>query len=143
DSAAGSTPNRLCSRWSEDCYRLPGRKSMAANSEQRLNELKQKYQSVLNMIQQQNVRLEDLHIQDNKLFLSGTAPSENAKNRVWDQIKLVDATYSDLMAEFRVDQQEQTQTAGAAVGGSEEQSRIYTVRPGDTLSKISQQFYGS
>lgn len=56
--------------------------------DQRLQQLKQKYQSVLNMVQQQGVRLQNVHVQDNKLLIKGTAPSQDAKNRVWDQIKL-------------------------------------------------------
>jgi len=35
-----------------------------------------------------------------------------------------------------------TQTAGAAVGGGQQQ-RTYTVQAGDSLSKISKQFYGN
>lgn len=118
-----------------------------ASQEERLNALKQKYQSVLNMIQQQQVRLEHLHVEDNKLFLSGVAPSEEAKNRVWDQVKLVDPTFSDLTLDLRAEQRAQaeqrpqTQTAGAAMGGGE-RTQNYTVQPGDTLSKISQRFYG-
>jgi nucleoid-associated protein YgaU len=114
-----------------------------ATQEERLNTLKQKYQSVLNMVQQQQVRLEHLHVQDNKLFIGGVAPSEEAKNRVWDQIKLVDPTFGDLTADIRVEQQArpETQTAGAAFGGGQ-RTQTYTVQPGDTLSKISQRFYG-
>ncbi len=117
-------------------------------ADQRLEQLKQKYQSVLNVIQQQGVRLEHLHVQDNKLFLSGEAPSQDAKNRVWDQIKLVDPAYSDLTADIRVaagapaQSGGQTQAAGASVSGGQQQ-RTYTVQPGDTLSKIAREFYGN
>jgi hypothetical protein len=115
---------------------------MAGSQEERLNSLKQKYQSVLNAIQQQGVRLEHLHVQDNKLFIGGVAPSEDVKNRIWDQIKLVDSSYSDLTADIRVESS-RTQTMGAAAGGGEQQGQTYTVQPGDTLSKISERFYGS
>jgi LysM repeat protein len=115
---------------------------MAASQEERLNSLKQKYQSVLNMMQQQSVRLEHLHIQGDKLFIGAVAPSDEVKNRIWDQIKLVDPSYSDLVADVRVEAT-RTQTAGAAVGGGGQQGQSYTVQPGDTLSKISEKFYGS
>ena len=114
---------------------------MAASQEERLNSLKKKYQPVLNSIQQQNVLLEHVHVQNDKLFIGAVAPSEEIKNRIWDQIKLVDPSYSDLTADIRVEQR--AQTAGAAAGGGEQQSQIYTVQPGDTLSKISERFYGS
>jgi nucleoid-associated protein YgaU len=115
-------------------------------ADQRLDQLKQKYQAVLNIIQQQGVRLEHLHVKDNKLFMSGEAPSEDAKNRVWDQVKLVDPTYSDLTADIRVaagaKPAGQTQAAGASAGGGQQQ-RTYTVQAGDSLSKIAREFYGN
>ena len=114
----------------------------ATQNEQRLNELKQKYASVLNTIQQSGVRLEHVHVENNKLYIKGTAPSQEVKNRVWDQIKLVDAGYSDLTADIDAPAEgERNRTgapAGAAAGG-----QTYTVKAGDTLSKIAQQFYGN
>jgi nucleoid-associated protein YgaU len=117
-----------------------GADSAAPGAEQQFNQLKQKYQSVLNSIEQQNVRLQNLHVENDKLFIRGTAPSEQAKNEIWDQIKLVDPTYSDLTADITV---EAPQQRAAAVGGAETGGQTYTVKSGDTLSKISQQFYGS
>ena len=113
-----------------------------AQQEQRLEQLKQKYQPVLNFIQQQGqVRLQNVNMQGDKLFIRGEASSEDAKNKVWDQIKLVDPAYSDLTADITVSES-RTQTAGAAVGGGQQQ-RTYTVQAGDSLSKISKQFYGN
>jgi LysM repeat protein len=117
-----------------------GADNAPAGSEQKFNQLKQKYQSVLNAIEQQGVRLQNLHIENDKLFIRGTAPSEQAKNAVWDQIKLVDQNYSDLTADITV---EAPQQRAAAVGGAATGGQTYTVKSGDTLSKISQQFYGS
>ena len=117
-----------------------GADTAAPGTEQKFNQLKQKYQSVLNAIEQQNVRLQNLHVENDKLFIRGTAPSEEAKNAVWDQIKLVDPNYSDLTADITV---EAPQQRAAAVGGAATGGQTYTVKSGDTLSKISQQFYGS
>lgn len=111
------------------------------NTEQRLNELKQKYSSVLNMIQQQGIRLSHVHVQDDKLFIQGAAPSEDAKNQVWNQIKLVNPQYNDITADITVeagaDSGTRNRTEGGQAGG-----QSYTVQAGDTLSKISKQFYG-
>jgi nucleoid-associated protein YgaU len=111
------------------------------NSQQRFNELKGKYQSVLNLIEQEDVRLQNLHVQDNKLFIKGTAPSQEAKDKVWNQIKLVDSNYDqDLTADINFDQ---SRAAAAAVGGGQGQGgQTYEVKSGDNLSKISKQFYG-
>lgn len=114
-------------------------------NDQRLEQLKQKYQSVLNTIQQQSVRLSHVHVQDNKLFIQGEAPSQDAKNRIWDQIKLVDPTYSDLSADITVNEsaasQQPARTMGAGVGTTGH--RTYTVKSGDSLSKIAKEYYGN
>lgn len=111
----------------------------------RLEELKQKYQAALNTIQQQGVRLTHLHVQDNKLFIQGAAPSEQVKNDVWNQIKAADASYSDLTCDLTVDPSlapAQTHAAAASAGGPSA-TRTYTVKAGDTLSKISKEVYGN
>jgi LysM repeat protein len=108
-------------------------------AQQRFNELKTKYQSVLNMADQQRIQFQNLHVQDNKLFIKGVAPSDDAKNKFWDQIKLVNPNADDITADISVDQ---ARAAAAAAGGGQGQGQSYTVRPGDTLSKISKQFYG-
>jgi len=105
-----------------------------------LEQLKQKYQSALTVIQQKGIRLAHMHVQDNKLFLQGEAPSEQAKNDVWNAVKAVDANYSDLTLDLTVNPAlAPAQQSGAAAGGG---LQTYTVKSGDTLSKISKQFYG-
>jgi len=98
-------------------------------------ELKSKYQSVLQVIQQQQVSVKNLHMQDGKLFIKGAAPSLEAANKVWDEIKRVNPRADDITADFPVDPSLQQQT-GSGI-------RTYKVKPGDTLSKISKEFYGS
>jgi len=112
-------------------------------NDQKFEQLKQKYQSVQNAMAQQQVRVQNINMQGDKLFIRGEAPSQQAKNRVWDQIKLVDPSYSDLIVDINVAETAapRTQTAGAGIGGGQ-QSRMYTVQAGDSLSKISRQFYG-
>jgi nucleoid-associated protein YgaU len=110
----------------------------------RLEELKQKYSAALQTIQQRGVRLSHLHVQDNKLYIEGAAPSEAIKNEVWNQIKAADPTYSDLTANITVDSSlPQPQAAAAAAAGSASGGKTYTVQPGDSLSKIAKQYYGN
>jgi len=106
----------------------------------RLEQLKQKYQSVLNFLPSAGIQLQNVHVENDKLLIRGIAPSQEAKNQVWDQIKLVDPNYNDLVADISVSEQ-RTQTAGAGIGGGQG-NRTYTVQSGDSLSKISRQFYG-
>jgi nucleoid-associated protein YgaU len=108
----------------------------------KLETLKAKYQSVLNFIeQQQNTQLQNVNMEGDKLFIRAAAPSQDVKNKIWDQIKLVDPTYSDLTAEISAPEA----AAAAAAGGSDTTvaaARTYTVQAGDNLSKISRHFYG-
>jgi nucleoid-associated protein YgaU len=98
-----------------------------------LEQLKQKYASVLNLIAQAGVRLSHTHIQDNKLFIQGAAGSEEIKNRIWDQIKLVNPAADDITCDLTVD----PSLAPAP------KVKTYTVAAGDSLSKIAKNFYGN
>ena len=110
-------------------------------AQQRFNDLKGKYQSVLNMADQQHIQFQNLHVQDNKLYIRGIAPSDDAKNKFWDQIKLVNPNADDVTAEISVDA---SRAMGAAAGGGQAAGgQSYEIKGGDTLSKISKQFYGN
>ena len=113
-------------------------------ADDRFEQLKQKYAPALRVLEQQGIRLQNLHVQDNKLFIRGEAPTPDAKSIFWNQVKLVDPTYSDLTADITIapgaEQAAQAQSAGATAGAS---ARTYTVQRGDTLSKIAKQFYGN
>jgi nucleoid-associated protein YgaU len=110
----------------------------------RLEQMKQKYAPALAAIQQQQVRLTHVHIQDNKLFIQGVAPSEQAKNQVWDQIKQVNPNWAqELTADISIDPNAKPAAAQGDAGVAGGQERTYTVKRGDSLSKISQELYGS
>ena len=49
--------------------------------------------------------------------------------------------WATLICDISVAQQQPTMTAGASASGGQGQRR-YTVQPGDTLSKISREYYG-
>jgi nucleoid-associated protein YgaU len=101
-----------------------------------LEQFKTKYATALKVMQDQGVSLKHLHVQDGKLFLRAAAPTEIAKNEVWNAIRSADATFNDLNAEIAVDS---TLPAPAAKGAA---AQTYTVQAGDSLSKISKHFYG-
>ena len=109
-------------------------------AQQRFNELKQKYQTLLTVSDNEKIQFQNLHVQDNKLFIRAIAPSEEAKNKFWDQVKLVNANADDITADITVDQ---SRAMGAAAGGGAGAGgQTYEVKSGDNLSKISKQFYG-
>ena len=101
-----------------------------------LEQLKQKYASVLELIKSRNVRLDHLHVDGDKLVMQGAAPNQDIKNEVWNAIKAVDAAFSDLSADISID------SSLPAPAASPSGTRTYSVQPGDTLSKIAKQFYG-
>ena len=106
------------------------------------DQLKSKYSGVINAIKQEpGAQLQNVHLDNNKLLIRATVPSDAAKNRIWDAIKQVDPGYSDLTADIisqgGADQRQQQEGTRSRSAG-----QTYTVQSGDTLSKISKQFYG-
>jgi nucleoid-associated protein YgaU len=108
----------------------------------RFEQLKLKYQSVLNFIQSQGVQLQNLNMEGDKLLIRASAPSADLKNCIWDQIKLVDPSSSDLIADIQAPAAAAAAAAAGGGGTSTPAARTYAVQPGDSLSKISKQFYG-
>lgn len=108
--------------------------------QQRFDELKRKYQPALDVADREQIQFHNLHVQDDKLYIKGVAPSLEARNRFGDQLKQINPTEDDVVAEIDI---RQAQAQGAAAGGGSSQAATYTVKAGDTLSKISKEHYGS
>jgi len=71
-----------------------------------------------------------------KLHFKGTVHSEDEKNQVWNAIKTQTGWQNDIVADIQVVAQPQpVGTSGAA-------ARTYTVKSGDTLSKIAREHLG-
>jgi nucleoid-associated protein YgaU len=119
--------------------------------------LKTKYQSVINEAQAQGVEISNLHEQNGKLVIKGTAPSVAAATSVWNEIRRVNPKQDDIIADFRVDASRapSSEPADSRMPGipavpqsdsgtfAESGAETYTVKAGDTLGAISNQFYGT
>jgi nucleoid-associated protein YgaU len=92
-----------------------------------LDQLKQKYQPVLDAIQREGGRIDNIDLAGEQIHIKAEVPSDASKNHVWDAIKAVDPNFADLKHEITVDSS---------------LTQVYTVQSGDNLSKISKQFYG-
>ena len=96
---------------------------------------------------ERGVQVQNVEMQGGKLLVRGQAPSDQVKNEVWDEAKRIDSSFSDLTLDITVSPGVPTSGAAPGQGGPTgtptSPMSAYTVQPGDTLSKISQQFYGS
>jgi nucleoid-associated protein YgaU len=93
--------------------------------------LQEKYQTILELANQNGTSYE-LSEGDGVLHINGTAPSEEAKQQLWDEYNRIDPDYraGDLMLNVSV--------GGASAGGGG--GHTYTVVSGDNLTKIGEKY---
>jgi nucleoid-associated protein YgaU len=91
--------------------------------------VQEKYQSLIDMANQDGVSNLQVSEEGEVLHVSGTAPSEEVKQKLWDEYNRIDpdARSGDLVLNIEV---------GGGGGGEE----TYTVKSGDSLSKIGHHF---
>ena len=71
-----------------------------------------------------------------KLHFKGTVHSEDEKNQIWNAIKTQADWQKDINADIQV------VAAPQPVGTTGARGRTYTVKAGDTLSKIAKEHFG-
>lgn len=110
---------------------------------QTLEQLKQKYESAISLAQNSG-HLQNVNMEGEKLFVRASVANQDVKNAVWNEIKKIDPEYQDLTADIIIDSSvpAPAAAAGAASGSTAASEKKYTVRAGDSLSAIAQQFYG-
>ena len=90
--------------------------------------IKSKYQSVLDLGEKLNIQDGDVKEENGQLKVWGTAQTQYDKNLLWDEIKRIGGENpTDIMADIKV-----ADTSAYA---------YHTVKSGETLSKISKQYY--
>jgi LysM repeat protein len=113
-------------------------------STDRLDALKKKYANALELIGQLKISLQNLHVQDNKLFIKGHAKRESESNHVWDEIKRIDKNFAaDLSAQFTFDIPLSQEAAHPAPAPQKPQHKTHTIKSGDTLSALAKHYYGN
>ncbi|MFO0503175.1 MAG: LysM peptidoglycan-binding domain-containing protein [Acidobacteriota bacterium] len=91
----------------------------------RFEQLKAKYKPALDLIPELHIKLNNLHVENDKLVLRAHAPAQDQVNEMWNRIKAIDPSYSDLAAEITID------------ASLPPVPRKYTVVAGDSLWKIA------
>jgi nucleoid-associated protein YgaU len=93
-------------------------------------ELQAKYQSLLELANQNGTTYELSGGDDGVLHINGTAPSSEAKQQLWDEYARIDPDYQsgDLVLNI---------SEGDAAGGG---ANTYTVVTGDNLTKIGAKY---
>lgn len=77
---------------------------------------------------------------DGKLHFKGTVGTQEEANKIWDAIKTIPTWQQEVVADIRA--------TGAPSGtqqrqpGTTQGEKTYTVKPGDTLSKIAKETLG-
>jgi len=70
---------------------------------------------------------------EGKLIFKGTTQTQEEANKIWDAIKTIPDWKNEIVADIKAT------GGGAASGGA---AQTYTVKPGDTLSKIAKEHLG-
>jgi nucleoid-associated protein YgaU len=68
---------------------------------------------------------------DGKLYFNGLVNNQDEVNKIWDAIKSVPDWRNDIVAEIKIDP-----------NAKQAQPTTYTVKSGDTLSKIAKEYLG-
>ena len=79
---------------------------------------------------------------DGKLHFKGTVASDADKNAIWDAIKTIPTWQKDVVADIKVTGGP-SPAAAAPAPAAPAAAKTYTVKPGDTLSKIAKDHLGS
>lgn len=90
------------------------------------DELKAKYNAVLEKGHEVGLNVQNLNLEGDKLLIRGVVPTDYAKNELWDEVKKIDANVADAIVDINV-----------------QSGLTYKVVSGDTLSKIAKRFYGN
>ena len=71
---------------------------------------------------------------DGKLHFVGSVKTEEDKNELWNAIKTIPEWKNDVVADIKV--------TGGGTSGAAAAAKTYTVKAGDTLSRIAKEHYG-
>lgn len=71
---------------------------------------------------------------EGKLHFKGTVATQDQADKIWDAIKTIPSWSQEVVADIRA--------TGPAAGPAQAAERTYTVKSGDTLSRIAKEMLG-
>jgi nucleoid-associated protein YgaU len=74
---------------------------------------------------------------DGKLYFHGTVDTQDQANEIWNAIKTIPDWHTEIIADVKATGAQAVGTSGSA------QQLTYTVKAGDTLSKIAKEHLGN
>ena len=77
---------------------------------------------------------------DGKLYFKGTVATQDEKNEIWNAIKTIPTWQKDVVADINVTGKP---AASAPATAAPPAQKTYTVKAGDTLSRIAKEMLGS
>ena len=87
----------------------------------------------------QKMGLSSIEERDGKLHFNGVVNSEDEKNQIWNAIKASSGWQQEVVGDIRVE----AKAAAPAKAGAAAPQATYTVKAGDTLSKIAKEHLGN
>jgi nucleoid-associated protein YgaU len=84
---------------------------------------------------------------EGKLYFKGTVQSQDQANKIWDAIKTVPSWQKEVVADIKstgagAATQKESTTPHTETATPKQTQTTYTVKAGDTLSKIAKEFLG-
>jgi nucleoid-associated protein YgaU len=72
---------------------------------------------------------------EGKLYFHGTVQTQDEANKIWDAIKTIPDWRNEIVADIKA--------VGGDASAAAQEDRTYTVKSGDTLSKIAKEMLGN
>jgi nucleoid-associated protein YgaU len=125
---------------------LPRRGTLELSGDRRLHELAWEYPTLEDAMglrdkyahavqTAKNLRMQGAaEEREGKLYFKGTTQTQEEANKIWDAIKTVPDWQKEIVADIKA--------TGQQAGGGAQSETTYTVKSGDTLSKIAREHLG-